>query len=429
MGRRVLLAVGLAVALMAAIAAPAAHAATDFYSSFESGDPRRRGRTPRRSTRTATRRCRASPAARRPGSPATSRDNVVAVTASGENPPGETTESLVDGDVEQQVAGVRADRLGPARARRAGRGRRLRADLGQRLRRARPAGLDSSRAPTTATTWTTLDTPDRPVLRRALPDQAVRRRQRHGATSYYRLDITANHGGGIIQLAELQLSDGDTTPPPPTDMRAFADRRPGERLRRQAERRLHRPARRCGTPAVTPPTAAATPTTRSSTSTSRSTRDTELSYLIFPELTNGDLGYPSTYAAVDLAFTDGTYLSDLSARDQHGVDAEPAGPGRVQGALRQPVEPQGRRGSARVAAGKTIDRILVGYDNPTGTGTTSAAGSTTSASPAARRRQPRRAPVRLGRSPPAARTPAAASRAATTSRRPPSRTASTSGRR
>ena len=41
---------------------------------------------------------------------------------------------------------------------------------------------------------------------------------------------------------------------------------------------------------------------------------TELSYALFPELTGGDLAYPATYAAVDLAFTDGTYLSDLRRR-------------------------------------------------------------------------------------------------------------------
>ena len=40
------------------------------------------------------------------------------------------------------------------------------------------------------------------------------------AYSFYRLDITANHGDGLIQLAELQLSNGDTTPPPPSDMKA-----------------------------------------------------------------------------------------------------------------------------------------------------------------------------------------------------------------
>jgi hypothetical protein len=43
-----------------------------------------------------------------------------------------------------------------------------------------------------------------------------------GSYEYYRLNITANHGDGLIQLAELQLSDGDTTPPPATDMKAFA---------------------------------------------------------------------------------------------------------------------------------------------------------------------------------------------------------------
>ena len=42
-------------------------------------------------------------------------------------------------------------------------------------------------------------------------------------------------------------------------------------------------------------------------------RDTELSYMVFPELTGGDLQYPSTYTAVDLAFTDGTYLSAAEA--------------------------------------------------------------------------------------------------------------------
>ena len=57
------------------------------------------------------------------------------------------------------------------------------------------------------------------------------------------------------------------------------------------------------------------------------TRNSELSYLIFPELTNNDLGYPSTYAAVDLAFTDGTYLSELRALDQQEYDLDPQGQG------------------------------------------------------------------------------------------------------
>ena len=95
------------------------------------------------------------------------------------------------------------------------------------------------------------------------------------------------------------------------------------------------------------------------------TPESELSYLIFPELTANDLGYPSTYAAVDLAFTDGTYLSELGATDQHGATLSPQG----QGASKSLYANQWNRKAANigaVAAGKTIDRILVAYDNPAG---------------------------------------------------------------
>lgn len=76
----------------------------------------------------------------------------------------------------------------------------------------------------------------------------------------------------------------------------------------------------------------------------------------------GDLEYPSTYAALDVRFTDGTYLSDLGADDQHGVAASPSGQGKGKilyanqwNAVSLDV--------GTVAAGKTIDRVLVGYDN------------------------------------------------------------------
>jgi hypothetical protein len=52
------------------------------------------------------------------------------------------------------------------------------------------------------------------------------------------------------------------------------------------------------------------------------TRQTQLSYEIFPQLMNQNLGVgipdPSTYVAIDLVFSDGTYLSDLGAVDQNG---------------------------------------------------------------------------------------------------------------
>ena len=54
---------------------------------------------------------------------------------------------------------------------------------------------------------------------------------------------------------------------------------------------------------------------------------TRLSYKIFPEFTGEDGRYPSTYAAVDLHFTDGSYLSGRSPVDQHGYPLTGAGQG------------------------------------------------------------------------------------------------------
>src|SRR3954462_9708023 len=87
--------------------------------------------------------------------------------------------------------------------------------------------------------------------------------------------------------------------------------------------------------------------------------------MIYPQFEQGDLRYPSTYASVDLAFTDGTYLSGLGAKDQHGATISPQG----HGASKTLYTNQWNYLVSRigdVAAGKTIDRILVAYDNPDG---------------------------------------------------------------
>lgn len=93
------------------------------------------------------------------------------------------------------------------------------------------------------------------------------------------------------------------------------------------------------------------------------TATTSLSYKLFPEMAKSDPDYPATHAAVDLAFTDGTYLSELSAVDQHGAPLSPAG----QGASKTLYANQWNNRESRigaVAAGKTVDRILVAYDAP-----------------------------------------------------------------
>ncbi|MGX1853765.1 GH92 family glycosyl hydrolase [Streptomyces sp. NPDC055299] len=90
---------------------------------------------------------------------------------------------------------------------------------------------------------------------------------------------------------------------------------------------------------------------------------TSLSYEIFPEMARSDPDYPATHAALDLAFTDGTYLSELSAVDQHGAPLTPQG----QGASKTLYANQWNHRVARigaVAAGKTVARVLVAYDAP-----------------------------------------------------------------
>jgi predicted alpha-1,2-mannosidase len=94
------------------------------------------------------------------------------------------------------------------------------------------------------------------------------------------------------------------------------------------------------------------------------TSRTQLSYEIFPVLMNQDLGAgipdPSSYVSIDLAFSDGTYLSQLGAVDQNGFGLTAA----AQGAAGDLFPNQWNQVSAdigKVAAGKTISRILVDY--------------------------------------------------------------------
>lgn len=96
----------------------------------------------------------------------------------------------------------------------------------------------------------------------------------------------------------------------------------------------------------------------------------ELSYLIFPDVALEPkdphfLAHPSTYAAVDLAFDDGTYLSDLLVRDQHLARFTPEDQGRSRTLYSGEWNYKAVK-IGQVAAGKTIKRILVGYHHPDG---------------------------------------------------------------
>ncbi|MFD5779692.1 GH92 family glycosyl hydrolase [Streptomyces sp. NPDC126933] len=187
------------------------------------------------------------------------------------------------------------------------------------------------------------------------------------AYQHYRLDITANNGASdATQLADVQFSNGDTSTPAPQDMRTQVDRGPsgsptaksgvgftGKKALRYAGQ--HQPDGR------------AYSYNKVFDVDTAVRRDTALSYRIYPSLPETDLNYPATNVAVDLAFTDGTYLSDLKALDTHGGLLTPQG----QGASKRLYVNQWNQVDARigaVAAGKTVDRILVAYDAPKGPG-------------------------------------------------------------
>jgi predicted alpha-1,2-mannosidase len=93
--------------------------------------------------------------------------------------------------------------------------------------------------------------------------------------------------------------------------------------------------------------------------------DTQLSYLLFPCITDDDLANPSTYVAVDLVFDDGTRLSTRHAQDQHRIAAD----AQALGKSRTVYVNQWNRLAidlGKVAAGRRIRRIVLVHNGPAG---------------------------------------------------------------
>jgi predicted alpha-1,2-mannosidase len=362
--RRVLWTLWLAAVLCAAVvqSAAAQAPATDFSSSFEASDPAPDWENTAETDAGGHKKMSGVTGSSTPGIPGNIRDKVVDVTASAENPPNEVAARLNDGDVNTKWLAF--DPSGWVRY-------QLSEPVAVVDYALTSANDSPDRDPSTwslqgshdGDTWTTLDTQSGQDFEQRFQTKEYRL-QNSVAYEYYRLDITANSGGDLTQLAELQLSDGDTTPPPPSDMKAFVSGGPvnGPTMKPNAGFTGQKALQYSGGHTVDGHGFAYDKVYDVDLAV---THASELSYLIFPELTNNDLDYPSTYASVDLAFTDGTYLSDLGATDQHGATLSPQG----QGASKMLYANQWNHQVSdigAVAAGKTIDRILVAYDNPAG---------------------------------------------------------------
>ena len=91
------------------------------------------------------------------------------------------------------------------------------------------------------------------------------------------------------------------------------------------------------------------------------TDNTRLSYVHFPEIPYGyDFEYSAMFMMIDLKFTDGSYLSELSALDQNGFKMTPQAKGESEALYTGQwnyIETQ----LGKYAKGKTIDSILVYY--------------------------------------------------------------------
>lgn len=185
------------------------------------------------------------------------------------------------------------------------------------------------------------------------------------AYQHFRLNITKNNGAtDATQLADVQFSDGDTSAPAPADMRSQTDRGPSGSPTAKAGAGFTgtKALRYAGTHKADGRAYSYNKIFDVNTAV---TRDTELSYLVYPQMGETDLSYPATHVAVDLAFTDGTYLSDLRATDSNGGLLTPQG----QADAKRLYVNQWNKVDASigtVAAGKTVDRILVAYDSPKG---------------------------------------------------------------
>ncbi|MFF7194840.1 GH92 family glycosyl hydrolase [Streptomyces sp. NPDC008079] len=183
---------------------------------------------------------------------------------------------------------------------------------------------------------------------------------------YYRLNVSANNSGDIVQLADLILSDGSPAPTPVAGMTTEIGKGPasGPNVKPSVGFSGLKALQYSGTHTKSGAVHAYNKLYDVRIPVSR---NTQLSYDIFPELTGGDLKYPSTYASIDLHFTDGTYLSKLRtpALDEYGTTLSPQG----QGAGKILYASQWNAvvsAIGKVAAGKTIDRVLLGYDDPAG---------------------------------------------------------------
>ncbi|MFF5549129.1 GH92 family glycosyl hydrolase [Streptomyces olivaceoviridis] len=350
----------------AAVALPGKAPAPDreFASSFEAGDPAPDWLNTVDTGRDGTKRASGVDGGYSTGIPGSVTDHVTEVRASGENTgAGEVKENLVDGEpgtkwlTFEPTGWVEFDLDKPVKI--TTYALTSANDFGERD----PEDW-TLKGSTDGEDWKTVDTRSGENFAERFQTKSYDLAE-PAEYQHFRLEVTKNAGApDILQLADVQFSTGSGGGPVPQDMLTLVDKGPsgsptakaragftGKRALRYAGR--HTAAGR------------AYSYNKVFDVNVRVGGDTELSYRLFPSMADGDRDYDATNVSVDLAFTDGTYLSGLGALDQHGFPLTPRG----QGASKALYVNQWNNVAARigsVAAGKTVDRILVAYDSPDG---------------------------------------------------------------
>lgn len=368
--RRILAPVGAALAALLAIplvgldAAPAVAADPPFATSFETADvaahpvPPSEAYEPPVNVQGGT----------LPSSSLT--PQLSAVTASGENPPNEIATRLFDGDAgtkwlaRSRTGWVRMDFAQPVTV------------VTYALTTANDAPDRNPRAWTLqgsddGTTWVDLDAQADQLLGAAPFTQVEYALAAPATHQHFRLQVTANGGASLLQLADLDLR-GEDTGAVASPMRTTVGSGPTTGYNIASGRGFD------GLAAVQYRGQHLAEGPASSTNVLVDdldvtiAADTELSYAVLPTLFPQDLQYPSTYVAIDLVVETATgetvRLSDAQLVDQYGFPASAAGQGEAHSLY---ADQWNRiRVDLGSLAGGTITQVLLEYDNPGGTAAT-----------------------------------------------------------
>ena len=289
--------------------------------------------------------------------------SVTAVTASAENAPGEVAANLTDANPDTKWLAFATTGWVRYQLSTAERALTWSLTSGNDAPERDPKDV-TLRGSTDGTTWTDLD------RRTGLAFASRGQKQTFTVTTpgdytYYRLDVTANNGGPIVQLADWGLfGEIDSSEPQTTPMVSTVGSGPrsGYNVKSQVGWTGVKALRYGGSHTAAGRGFAWNRLFDVDVPVGDRSR---LSYKIFPDMVTGDLSYPSTYTAVDLRFTDGTFLSGLGATDSHHTAASPNGQGVgkiLYASQWNSVEIE----LGPKAAGKTIDAVLLGYDNTAG---------------------------------------------------------------